>query len=136
MKRINYLLICTFILFFANSCFPIAENSLITEIKIVNKSSIDLSIDFDLETTIKNVIVRQNKSNYFILEVSMSGMCLNPNNEVKNIIISNLETKENICELENIENNLFVFIKEEITNSIIGNKKAYYTFEITNDLLN
>ena len=42
---------------------------------------------------------------------------------------------ENINTLENSEYNIFKFIKEETTNKIKGHYKAYYTLEITNNLL-
>ena len=83
MKIFKYCLICFFTLFILNSC---GETVFITEVTILNKSSYDLHIDFETKYEVPSLGIKQNKSNSFILEISMSGSHLNPNHEIEKII--------------------------------------------------
>jgi len=109
---------------------------MVTQVKVLNNSSYDLHIEFLSKYPDLNIDVKQNKSAYFIMEISMSAVYIDPNYEIEKIIFYNLETLEKISELENTEKNIFELKKIEITSKLYGHEKAYFTFEVTDDILN
>jgi hypothetical protein len=108
-----------------------------TNITINNKSSYDLNISFIAESTWSAVgyvtsTVNRDQSTSFKLVADRSYTARNPNEEVSNIVFSNLENEEIICEI--INKNLFKLTKTDESGSFSG-EVVWYLLEVDDELL-
>jgi hypothetical protein len=102
----------------------------VAKIKMLNQSSYNLRLNFEVapyyeDDQYKNVDIRQNDS--VSIEMLAFNYVCNPNDEVKKIIFSNLDTEEIIKEM--------VTDKNTFEKTGKARWKAYYLLEITDDLL-
>jgi len=128
-----------FLLFLSSCGIPAAR----TEIKMVNSSSYDLIVDFEIdEREFLPTELKKNHSNIFPIFYENTYKFTNPNEVMSRIVLSNLDNGEIIKELINDTNGskiLFIFDKEWIKGppkiGSIPILDALFLLEITDALL-
>jgi hypothetical protein len=134
MKSLGLFIACFFAFFLAGCVM--SDNEAVTDIKLINESSHDLFISFEINSSYSpnngyaGISVRQNTSFSFSIRTGDGGKsppARNPNNEVVKIVFSNSDTGEVIKELEN-NKKAFKFLSSE-------DLRAWYELRITDELL-
>jgi hypothetical protein len=134
LRRFGLFIGCFFVFFLAGCVM--SDNEAITDIKLINESSNDLSISFEINSSYSpndgyaGISVRKNTSFSFSIRTGDGGKsppARNPNKEVVKIVFSNSDTGEVIKELGNNKKVFKFLFSEELHD--------WYELKITDELL-